>query len=120
MPIKEYNPLMARAATTADVFNAIAEPRRRQLLDCLIAGECDVNGIVELLKWPQPVVSKHLSVLRQVDLVSVRIEGRRRFYNLNGSRLKPIHEWTAKYEIFWTHQLGRIKQRAEVAAKKES
>ncbi len=111
--------LMARAATTTDVFNAIAEPRRRELLDCLIPGERDVTGIVEFLNWPQSVVSKHLSVLRQVELVSVRVEGRRRMYSLNGDRLKPIHDWTTMYEKFWTHQMSRIKQRAEAAARKE-
>lgn len=119
MPILEYICIMPRAATTTDVFNAVAEPRRRELLDCLIRGECDVTNIVEFLKWPQPVVSKHLSVLRQVDLVSVRVDGRRRMYSLNGDRLKPIHDWAAKYDKFWAHQLGRIKHRAEVAARKE-
>jgi len=104
---------MARAATTTDVFNAIAEPRRRALLDCLLPGERDVTEIVEELGWPQAVVSKHLSVLRSVDLVSVRAHGRRRAYRVNGERLKSIHDWTSMYERFWTHQLGRIKVRAE-------
>jgi len=104
---------MPRAATTTDVFNAIAEPRRRALLDCLLPGERDVTEIVDLLGWPQAVVSKHLKVLRSVDLVSVRPHGRKRAYRVNGERLKTIHDWTAMYERFWTHQLDRIKQRAE-------
>jgi len=104
---------MARAATTADVFNAIAEPRRRALLDCLLPGERDVTAIVNILGWPQAAVSKHLSVLRRVNLVSVRAHGRRRAYRVNGERLQTIHDWTATYERFWTHQLDRINRRAE-------
>lgn len=110
---------MARAATTSDAFNAIAEPRRRVLLDCLREGERDVTGIVETLGWPQALVSKHLSVLREVDLVRVRAEGRKRVYALNAERLKPVQEWIATYERYWTNQLDRIKQRAEAAAAKE-
>lgn len=107
---------MARAATTSDVFNAIAEPRRRQLLDCLLPGELSVSAIVEHLGWPQAIVSKHIAVLRNVDLVSVRADGRRRVYRVNGERLKAVHEWTSMYERFWTHQLDRIKRRAEASA----
>jgi DNA-binding transcriptional ArsR family regulator len=108
---------MARAATTTDVFNAIAEPRRRALLDCLLPGERDVNQIVAELGWPQAVVSKHLSVLRSVDLVFVRPHGRRRAYSVNGEALKTIHDWTTMYERFWSHQLDRIKLRAEHLAR---
>ncbi len=104
---------MARAATTTDVFNAIAEPRRRALLDYLLPRERDVMEIVADLGWPQAVVSKHLGVLRSVDLVLVRAHGRRRAYRVNGEGLKTIHDWTAMYERFWTHQLDRIKMRAE-------
>jgi DNA-binding transcriptional ArsR family regulator len=92
---------MARAATTTDAFNAVAEPRRRQILDLLAAGERPVNDLVELLGLAQPPVSKHLRVLRQVDLVHVRDEGRQRMYRLNAEPLKPIHEWLAKYEQSW-------------------
>jgi DNA-binding transcriptional ArsR family regulator len=116
MPVWAYIPRMARAATTADVFNAIAEPRRRELLDYLLTGERDVTAIVDRLGWPQALVSKHLTVLRSVRLVTVRAEGRRRIYRVNGERLKPIHDWTATYERFWTLQLDRIKQRAEATA----
>lgn len=107
---------MARAATTADVFNAIAEPRRRELLDYLRTGERDVTAIVDRLGWPQALVSKHLTVLRSVQLVTVRADGRRRIYSVNGERLRPIHDWTATYERFWTNHLDRIKQRAEANA----
>jgi DNA-binding transcriptional ArsR family regulator len=92
---------MARAATTTDAFNAVAEPRRRQILDLLAAGERPVNDLVELLSLAQPQVSKHLRVLREVDLVHVRDEGRQRMYRLNAEPLKPIHEWLAKYEQSW-------------------
>lgn len=119
MLISEYILVMPRAATTADVFSAVAEPRRRELLGFLIQGERDVTGIVEFLDWPQSVVSKHLSVLRQVELVSMRVDGRRRIYSLNGDRLKTIHDWISTYETFWTHQLRRIKQRAEAAYEEE-
>jgi DNA-binding transcriptional ArsR family regulator len=92
---------MARAATTTDAFNAVAEPRRRQILDLLAAGERPVNDLVELLGLAQPQVSKHLRVLREVDLVHVRDEGRQRMYRLNAEPLKPIHDWLAKYEQTW-------------------
>jgi len=108
---------MARAATTFDPFNAVAEPRRRQVLDVLATGERPVNDMVALLGWPQPVVSKHLGVLRQVGLVSVRRNGRSRVYRLNSEPLRPIHDWVATYERFWKHQLDRIKERAEQKAK---
>src|SRR5271154_3848004 len=108
---------MARSSTTLDTFNAIGESSRRRVLDFLKDGERPVNEIVISLGWPQPQVSKHLGVLRQVGLVSVRREGRQRLYRLNGERLKPIHEWIKTYERFWKHQLDRIKTRAEEKAK---
>jgi DNA-binding transcriptional ArsR family regulator len=110
---------MPRAATTLDVFNAVAEPKRRRVLGALVDGERSVNDLVSKLKWPQPQVSKHLGVLRQVGLVSVRHDGRQRFYRVNGERLKPIHDWVATFEQFWTHQLDRIKARAEDLARKD-
>ena len=111
---------MPRAATTLDPFNAVAEPRRRQVLDLLSQGERPVNDMVLSLGWSQPQVSKHLGVLRKVGLVSVRKEGRERVYKLNGEPLKPIHDWVKTYERFWKHQLDRIKERAEEKAKKAS
>ena len=95
------NAVMARAATTTDAFNAVAEPRRRQILDLLAQGEWPVNDLVELLGLGQPQVSKHLRVLRQVDLVRVRDEGRQRMYRLNADPLKPIYDWLAPYERAW-------------------
>jgi DNA-binding transcriptional ArsR family regulator len=93
---------MARAATTTDAFNAVAEPRRRQILDALASGERPVNDLVALLGLAQPQVSKHLRVLRQVGLVDVRDEGRQRLYRLNGRRLKPIYDWVKGYEQTWS------------------
>jgi len=105
---------MPRAATTTDVFNAIAEPRRRELIDALIGGkERAVGEMVELLGIPQPAVSKHLSVLRKVGVVSVTKRGQLRLYRLEAKRLKPLHDWVKKYESFWQHGLDRIKERAE-------
>ena len=95
---------MARAATTADVFNAVAEPRRRAILDALAGGERPVNDLVRELGLPQPQVSKHLRVLREVGAVEVRDEGRRRLYRLNGLALKPIHDWVRQYEQLWTER----------------
>ena len=95
---------MARAATTTDAFNAVAEPRRRQILDLLAAGERPVNDLVALLGLAQPQVSKHLRVLREVDLVHVRDEGRQRMYRLNAEPLKPIHDWLSKYEQAWNNR----------------
>ena len=92
---------MARAATTADAFNAVAEPRRRQILDLLSGGERPVNDLVTLLGLAQPQVSKHLRVLREVGLVDVREEGRQRMYRLNGQPLKSIHDWVKEYERTW-------------------
>ena len=99
---------MARAATTADVFNAVAEPRRREILDVLVDGERPVNDLVGLLGLAQPQVSKHLRVLREVGAVDVREEGRQRLYRLNGHALKPIHDWVSDYERFWSERFGRL------------
>jgi DNA-binding transcriptional ArsR family regulator len=111
--MKEYKVAMARSPTTLDSFNAVAEPKRRQVLDLLAKGERPVNDLVKALGWPQPQVSKHLGVLRKVGLVSERRAGRQRIYRLNGERLKPIHEWVKNFEGFWKHQLERIRARAE-------
>ena len=92
---------MSRAATTTDAFNAVAEPRRRQILDLLAGGERPVNDLVRLLGLAQPQVSKHLRVLREVGVVDVRDEGRQRLYRLNGHALKPIHDWVKNYERSW-------------------
>jgi DNA-binding transcriptional ArsR family regulator len=99
---------MARVATTADAFNAVAEPRRRQILDVLAAGERPVNDLVEQLGLNQPLVSKHLRVLREVGLVDVRDEGRQRIYRLNGRSLKPIHDWVKTYERAWAERFDRL------------
>ena len=101
---------MARAATTADAFNAVAEPRRRQILDLLAGGERPVNDLVAQLGLAQPQVSKHLRVLRQVGLVDVRDEGRQRMYRLNGRRLKPIHDWVKKYERAWNERFEALDE----------
>jgi DNA-binding transcriptional ArsR family regulator len=99
---------MARAATTADAFNAVAEPRRRQILDLLVDGERPVNDLVRLLGLAQPQVSKHLRVLREVGAVEVRDEGRRRLYRLNGHALKPIHDWVRNYERTWSERFEQL------------
>ena len=112
---------MARAATTSDVFNAIAEPRRRRIIDLLAGeGEQAVGDLVRTLRVRQPAVSKHINVLRLVKLVSVSRRGRRRLYRLNPGELKPVHDWVKNYERFWTHQLDRIKARAEKMARQQS
>jgi DNA-binding transcriptional ArsR family regulator len=99
---------MARAATTADAFNAVAEPRRRQILDALVGGELPVNDVVRRLGLSQPQVSKHLRVLREVGAVDVREDGRQRFYRLNGEALKPIHDWVKTYERTWSDRFDRL------------
>ncbi len=99
---------MARAATTTDAFNAVAEPRRRLILDVLVDGERPVNDLVARLRLAQPVVSKHLRVLREVGLVEVRDDGRHRMYRLNGERLKPIHDWVKNYEQSWSQRFDRL------------
>jgi DNA-binding transcriptional ArsR family regulator len=105
---------MPRAATTSDVFNAIAEPRRREIIDLLgQEQEQAVGDLVLRLRIPQPAVSKHLGVLRKVGVVTVSKRGQLRYYRLNARELKPVHDWVKNYERYWTHQLNRIKERAE-------
>ena len=104
---------MARAATTSDAFNAVAEPRRREILNYLALQERPVGEIVDLLGLEQPSVSKHLRVLRDVGLVHVRRDGRRMLYRTNGEAIRPLHEWTETFQRFWRHQLSRIKEHAE-------
>jgi DNA-binding transcriptional ArsR family regulator len=99
---------MARAATTADAFNAIAEPRRREILDALARGERPVNDLVGLLGLAQPQVSKHLRVLREVGAVDVREDGRQRLYRVNGQALKPIHDWVKTYERTWSERFDQL------------
>ena len=110
---------MARAATTADAFNAVAEPRRRQILDVLADGELPVNEVVRLLGLAQPQVSKHLRVLREVGVVNARHEGRRRFYRLNGHALKPIHDWVKAYERTWSERFDQLDVVLEALKQKE-
>jgi DNA-binding transcriptional ArsR family regulator len=110
---------MARAATTADAFNAVAEPRRRQILDALAGGERPVNDLVALLGLAQPQVSKHLRVLREVGAVDVREDGRRRLYRLNGEALKPIHDWVKNYERLWSERFELIDVVLEELKEKE-
>jgi DNA-binding transcriptional ArsR family regulator len=102
-----------RAATTSDAFNAIAEPRRRDILSYLAMRERPVGDIVVALGIAQPSVSKHLRVLRDVGLVDVRRNGRQIFYRTNAEGIKPLHEWTSLFERYWRNQLARIKERAE-------
>ncbi len=108
---------MARAATTSDAFNAVAEPRRREILEYLALQERPVGDIVVTLRMEQPSVSKHLRVLRDVGLVRVRRNGRHMFYRTNGDAIRPLHEWTKTFERLWQHQLGRVKERAEATQK---
>jgi len=111
---------MARAATTADAFNAVAEPRRRQILDALADGERPVNELVRTLGLAQPQVSKHLRVLREVGAVDVRDEGRRRLYRLNGAALRPIHDWVKAYEATWSERFDRLDAVLEELKKEEA
>jgi DNA-binding transcriptional ArsR family regulator len=104
---------MPRAATTSDTFNAIAEPRRRDILDYLAPRERPVGDIVIALGLAQPSVSKHLRVLRDVGLVDVRRDGRQVFYRTNAEGIRPLHEWTAGFGRYWRNQLRRVKERAE-------
>ena len=104
---------MPRAATTSDTFNAIAEPRRRDILDYLAPRERPVGDIVMALGLAQPSVSKHLRVLRDVGLVEVRRDGRQSFYRTNAEGIRPLHEWTSRFERYWRNQLRRVKERAE-------
>ncbi|MGH7459911.1 MAG: ArsR/SmtB family transcription factor [Longimicrobiales bacterium] len=111
---------MARAATTTDAFNAVAEPRRRQILDVLAHGERPVNDLVDLLGLAQPQVSKHLRVLREVGLVAVRDEGRQRMYRLNGQPLKPIHDWVKNYEQTWNERFEVLDELLDELKEKET
>jgi DNA-binding transcriptional ArsR family regulator len=105
---------MARAATTTDVFNAVAEPRRREIIGLLSDGRAwAVNDVVLRMRLEQPAVSKHLGVLRRVGVVTAVKRGQHRMYSLDPARLKPIHDWVKTYERYWTNQIGRIKERAE-------
>ena len=104
---------MARAATTSDPFNAVAEPRRREILEYLATQEREVGQIVVALRLEQPSVSKHLRVLREVGLVRARRNGRHMLYKTNAQAIRPLHEWTKTFEKLWTHQLTRVKERAE-------
>ena len=110
---------MPRAATTSDAFNAVAEPRRREILNFLALQERSVSDIVDSLSMEQPSVSKHLRVLRDVDLVRVRRDGRRMFYRTNAEAIRPLHEWTETFRKFWQHQLLRVKERAEASKNPE-
>jgi DNA-binding transcriptional ArsR family regulator len=110
---------MARAATTADAFNAVAEPRRRLILDVLAGGERPVNDLVRELGLAQPQVSKHLRVLREVGAVEVRDHGRQRLYRLNGPALKPIHDWVKSYESLWSERFDQLDVVLEELKQKE-
>jgi DNA-binding transcriptional ArsR family regulator len=110
---------MARAATTADAFNAVAEPRRRQILDLLVAGERPVSELVEATRLAQPQVSKHLRVLREVGAVDVREHGRQRLYRLNGRALKPIHDWVKAYEQTWSERFDALDELLEELKQEE-
>ena len=104
---------MARAATTSDAFNAVAEPRRREILSYLAIGERPVGDIVTSLKLDQPSVSKHLGVLRRVGLVHMRCDGRHKYYRTNAEAIRPLHQWAGTFERFWQHQLFGVKKLTE-------
>src|ERR1700733_14046114 len=104
---------MPRAATTSDAFNAVAEPRRREILTYLAAAERPVSEIVAAIGLEQPSVSKHLRVLRDVGLVRMRCRGRQKLYRTNAEAIRPLHEWAGTFERYWQHQLNRVKERAE-------
>src|SRR5680860_1591921 len=108
MSISEYNPLMARSATTTDVFTAIGEQSRRDLLSAIGSAEVTVGELVDRLGLSQPQVSKHLGVLRAVDLVTVRPSGRQRYYSVNGPAMKPLHDWVSSFEATWNERLDRL------------
>src|SRR6202453_2275401 len=111
---------MARASTTSDAFNAVAEPRRREILSYLAGAERPVGEIVEAIGLEQPSVSKHLRVLRDVGLVRMRCQGRQKLYRTNAEAIRPLHEWAATFERYWQHQLGRVKELAESRARKRT
>ena len=104
---------MARAATTSDAFNAVAEPKRREILNYLALEERSVSEIVDALEMEQPSVSKHLKVLKGVGLVDARREGRQMLYRVNAMAIRPLHEWTSTFERFWRHQLAKVKENTE-------
>jgi DNA-binding transcriptional ArsR family regulator len=101
---------MARTSTTFDIFNAIAEPKRRALIEVMVGKELTVNETATLIGWKQPMVSKHLSVLKQVGIVSERKEGRYRIYRVNAAHLKPIQEWTTQFEQYWNNSLDYLEE----------
>ena len=111
---------MSRAATISDVFNAIAEPRRREIIDAIGMEEKGVNELAALLKIAQPSVSKHLRVLKEVSILTMRRNGKERLYSLNPESLKPIHDWTSGYREYWETQTDSIKERAETIAKSKN
>jgi len=111
---------MPRAATTSDIFNAVAEPRRREILTFLARRERPVSEIVIGLELDQPSVSKHLRVLRETGLVHMRCQGRQKFYRTNAQAIRPLHDWASRFEQYWSQQLNRVKQRAEAAAAREN
>lgn len=104
---------MPRATATSDIFNAVAEPRRRDILNFIAMQERSVNEIVDALEMEQPSVSKHLKVLKEVGLVDVRREGRQMMYRVNGMAIRPLWEWASTFERMWSHQLNKVKERAE-------
>jgi DNA-binding transcriptional ArsR family regulator len=110
---------MARKPTTHDPFNAVAEPKRRQVLEAMGAGERSVNELVDLLGWPQPMVSKHLGVLKQVGLVQERQAGRQRFYRVNAEKLKPIYDWVMPFARYWSESYDRLDEVLQDMQKKE-
>ena len=111
---------MARASTTSDAFNAVAEPRRREILLYLAGAERPVGDIVVALGMEQPSVSKHLRVLRDVGLVRMRCQGRQKLYRTNAEAIRPLHEWAGTFERYWQHQLKRVKDLAEAMARKNT
>jgi DNA-binding transcriptional ArsR family regulator len=115
-----YYSSMPRAATTSDAFNAVAEPHRRRILSFLAMQERPVAQIVNGLGLPQPAVSKHLRVLKDVGLVHMRSDGRQKFYRTNAEAIRPLHEWAATFERYWQHQLLRVKERAEAQVRQSS
>ena len=110
---------MARRPTTHDPFNAVAEPKRRMILEVMGSTERSVNELVVLLDWPQPMVSKHLGVLKKVELVKEHRQGRQRLYRVNMEKLKPIHEWVTPFEKYWSESYGRLDEVLEILKKKE-
>lgn len=100
---------MARVKTTYDVFSAIGDPKRRELIEHLVVHEMTVNELVKIVKWPQPTVSKHLSVLREVKLVSERKQGRYRYYRIEPEEMRPIHEWMHQFDKYWGNTMDQLE-----------